>query len=329
MILLGSVSSDDQITLLMRRQWGLVSRQQLLAMGVSTNTIRRRLKHRHWQHAASGVYRLSGSTHADSWEERLMAACLQGAPHTVASHRSAACLWRLDDFFHRKPEPLQVTIPKGKELVVAKLEVRFTRAPVSKPATKHGIPCTPLPRTLIDLCMMVPLKQVEIALDSALRQRPSWRKWIGSETEKLPRKHPSRAVLLGLLNERDFTFDSKPELDLKDLLWSSGLRDAQVHFTIHDEITGQRLGNVDFCWPRLKLLIQFHGLGVHLRADRFRIDQRQVSQLAARGWTPIITTKDEIQRDPVGFIRNLQRAHELCCAREGLAPNLLKAGTIG
>lgn len=312
----------DQIVLLMRRQWGLVSRQQALSVGLASNTIYRRLARGEWQSAGPGVYRDAASTHAESWHERLMAACLQGAPHAVASHRSAACLWRLDDFFFRKPTPPEVTVPRGRVLAGSAVRVYASRSPVLKAATKTGIPCTPLPRTLIDLCSVVTHRELEIALDSALRFRPAWRSWVRKEVAALAQRHPARDPLLALIDERDYTFDSKPEVDVSHLLWSAGLwNGCHVHYPISDG--GLFIGEVDYCWPELRLFVQFHGLGVHLRADRLRIDAWQTSQLSARGWTPIVTTKQEVEQNPVGFVSNLQRAYLRCCEREGIVPNLV------
>lgn len=310
------MSSGDQIATLLKSQWGLISSQQVLALGLSRDAIRWRFKTGEWQHGpATGVYRIASSTHAGTWEERLMAACLQGGPDTVASHSSAASLWRLDGFTLRRPEPLQVTIPRGRSLVVPGVDVFVTRTPASK-ALRSGLPCTTLPRTLADLCLTHPDK-VEAAQESAIRTKRIWRLWIRTETDKLPRRHPARARLLALLEERSFTFDSTPEIDVNHLIWIAGLHEGvRVHYPIIED--GRFIGNVDFCWPHLKLFLQFHGADIHLRLDRWRLDLWQVSRLSARGWTPVLTTWVELRHQLDDFIANLQHAHRTCSQRLGL-----------
>lgn len=311
---------NDRVLLIMRRQYSLISRTQALEVGMTSSAVRNRLRNGEWQPVATGVYRASSSAHANTWPERLAAACLQGGPGTVASHASAGHLWNLDRFNGRRPQPPEVLIPHGRSLDVEGVRVHETRQPVLQWAKRLDIPCTNLPRTLVDLAVTHP-KDLESALDSALRFRSSWRRWIRSETQKLPGKHPGKQRLLKLLDERDFTFDSEPELTVKDLLWSAGLPRPRVHHVISDGAL--RIANVDFCWPELMLIVQVHGLASHLRAERFRLDQWQLSQLSARGWTLLVTTWHEISTHPVGFVTNTQRAYLRLCTERGIEPRLV------
>jgi hypothetical protein len=79
---------------LANRQFGLVSRSQALAAGLSQRAIGRRLQSSQWERLYPSVYRLPGAPR--SWEQKLMGALLWAGPEAALSHRSAAALWKLD-----------------------------------------------------------------------------------------------------------------------------------------------------------------------------------------------------------------------------------------
>ena len=80
---------EDLITDLAGRQHGLVTRAQLLALGVSPRGIEGRLRGRRLRAVHRGIYR-AGSV--ASLRERKMAAVLAAGRGAVVSHRSAAWL---------------------------------------------------------------------------------------------------------------------------------------------------------------------------------------------------------------------------------------------
>src|SRR5918912_1342665 len=70
------------------RQFGVLSRAQALQLGMSEQSIARRLGGRDWTSMCRNVYRITGFD--PSWRQVLMAGCLWGP--AIASHRSAASL---------------------------------------------------------------------------------------------------------------------------------------------------------------------------------------------------------------------------------------------
>src|SRR5687768_10837053 len=79
---------------LARDQYGLLTRPQALAAGMTPKQIRHRLDTGRWEVDHVSVYRLAPVP--VTWHQRLLSACLAGGPGAAASHRSAGELWQLD-----------------------------------------------------------------------------------------------------------------------------------------------------------------------------------------------------------------------------------------
>src|SRR5205807_3220779 len=84
----GGVSSDRSVAVLAESQYGLVTRAQARARGMSEDGIHRRLQAGHWERIHHGVYRLAGSQRSP--EQTVLGVCLAGGAGTFASHASAA-----------------------------------------------------------------------------------------------------------------------------------------------------------------------------------------------------------------------------------------------
>src|SRR5215213_2092555 len=86
-------SLDRTVAELARQQHAVVSRQQLLALGMGRRAIVGRLERGQLHEVFRGVYIVG--VRRISTKGRWMAAVLAGGQGAVLSHRSAARLWRL------------------------------------------------------------------------------------------------------------------------------------------------------------------------------------------------------------------------------------------
>ena len=78
------------------RQYGVVSRKQAIALGLSPFAISRRVMAGKLREVLPGVYAIPGVPR--SYCQRLMAAILWAGEGAVACHRAAASLYDLDGF---------------------------------------------------------------------------------------------------------------------------------------------------------------------------------------------------------------------------------------
>lgn len=103
-------------------QWGLVSRRQLLAYGVSQGGIAHRLRTGRLHRVHRGVYAFTAA--ALSPEGRWMAAVLACGDGAVLSHLSAAAAWRL--LRDEANRPVDVTVAGGGRRMASNPTARAT-----------------------------------------------------------------------------------------------------------------------------------------------------------------------------------------------------------
>ena len=126
----------QNIHLIAQKQHGLLTREQILACGLSDGDIRGRLKAGIWQRAYAGVYRVAGSR--QTREQAVLAACLAAGGKALASHETAAELHGLpggDGQIHITVVGRRILVPAAKVHVVTGLHVPDC-------AVKNGIPIT-------------------------------------------------------------------------------------------------------------------------------------------------------------------------------------------
>ena len=157
---------------LARLQHGVVTRRQLLALGMGRGAVRERLRRGQLHEVFRGVYvcGVRRITRRGRW----MAAVLAAGEGAVLSHRSAARLWRLMPVAAEWPEvscsPGRVVRRKG--MVGHEVDVRGDEWLV-----EGGIPVTSPFRTIFDLASVLGMRELERALHEAevrgLRDRVS------------------------------------------------------------------------------------------------------------------------------------------------------------
>jgi hypothetical protein len=158
---------DDRLDALAGTQLGLLTRQNVHAMGGSDEYIRTCLERRRWQALQAAVY-LTGSA-PPTWLQLQLASCLAAGPHAVSSHRASAALYWLDGACESVRE-IQVSPPFGPEPMKTIVH-RTLRWHPEQHTVRRGVPTTDINRTLMDYAAVVPPILAERALEDALRRR--------------------------------------------------------------------------------------------------------------------------------------------------------------
>jgi Protein of unknown function (DUF559) len=159
------------------RQHGVISRNQLLALGYGDGAIAHRVAQEALLPVHSRVFAVGhAQLHRRGW---WMAAVLAGGPGALLSHRSAAALWGLA----RPREMIQdVTVARGSRrgpaAVLAKPGLRepiaFHQPRTLDPrdrSSREGIPVTTVSRTLLDLAEVIDRVALRRAFEEAERLR--------------------------------------------------------------------------------------------------------------------------------------------------------------
>lgn len=297
-----SESPDQRIRVLARRQLAVFTYDQAILVGLSPYALSRRVRSGEFERLHRGVFRLSGIP--DSWEQRLLAACL--LTKGIASHRSAALLLELDGVARA---PIEVSVVgKGRK----------SRHPILLHNTQDlspwdvsslgPIPITTGARTLIDLGAVVDRETVERALEDALKRRLTSETQLSSRIRELEAKGRSGVgVIKSILDERGSgpPVESFLELKFLKILKSSGLQLPIKQYEIFD--TGRFVARVDFAYPVQKIIIEVDGFAYHSSPRELDRDRSRRNELTSLGWRVFQITWRQIQADPVGVIERLRK----------------------
>jgi len=190
-----------------RDQFGVINRSQLYAIGVSNHVLRNRLTTGEWEQLSPNTFRLASSSPCP--EQHLIAALLAVGPAAVASHQSAAWLWRMTD-------------PPGRHAIIVPrvVSTRPTGCDVHRPTefpaqivTVRNIPCTAPLRTVIDVAAVMPPPVVEEAVDRALASKLVTLEAIDAELARSARKgRPGLTALRRTLRWRTLPGSSQPSV---------------------------------------------------------------------------------------------------------------------
>lgn len=288
---------------LARRQYGFLTWKQALEAGLSPAVIARLVAEGHWRQVGGGLYQVSGV--APSWRGRLMSACLRGGEGTVISHRSAAALWGIEDF--GPPSTVDVTVPPQRRPRIP--GARVHRRSLARTKVRDGIPVTPIPETILDLCTLrseptIPLR----ALDDVRRLR-----LVSTfELERCRDEHSGRgqagSVQYRELLERRLGKTPPGTVfagEVLDLLVDSGLPEPEAEVWV--TIDGRRY-RIDLAYRRPKIAIECLGKIGHLNERAFEEDPVRSNDFALDGWLQLLVTYRRRQESPESVVAEVKTA---------------------
>ena len=275
---------------LSRRQFGLLTRQQLLNIGFSSSAITRAWERGELAPYLPNVWRVTAASRC--WEQRPLGAVLWAGEVTVASHITGAFLHEL--------------LPR----VVARIEITTTRWPTKRSgiAIHHssldptemvnirGIPCTGIYRTLVDLSATQPIDVVESALDTAIRtERVTFaqlREYGDSSSSRSVRGSALFKRLLSVRGEDEALSESEAESRFCRLMRKGRLPIGQRQAPR----PGTRGGRLDFYYPDQNLVIEIDGRKFHSGRREQTRDKRYDNELSIGGKRVLRLTWEDITR---------------------------------
>jgi very-short-patch-repair endonuclease len=269
---------------LARRQFGALTRRQLLALGFSPEAIDHRLESGRLRSLYRGVYAV-GAPAPWSREQRWMAAILCCGMGAMLSHRSAAALWRIGT----EGELIEITVPRRSEHRRPGLQVRGRPSLAEQDRARcRGIPVTAPARTLVDLATGLEESALERAINEADKRDLIHPDELRSSLRGFACE-PGVRALRKLLDRHTFRLsDSQLEVSFRRLALEGGLPVP---------LTGQEIGGcaVDFHWPRLDLVVETDGLRYHRTAASQAADRRRDQALVAAGMTVLRFTHRQVR----------------------------------
>ncbi len=162
---------DQAIADLARHQSGVVSRRQLIGLGLSSTGITKRISRRWLHRIVDGVYSVGHD--AVAREGRWAAALLFAGPTACLSHRTACYLWGIDKGAGRV-EVIRAFNRSNPRIANTRdpwLTVHRTRSLPEQDLTRHhGFPVTTVARALLDMTPRLTQTQLRNLLAAAERK---------------------------------------------------------------------------------------------------------------------------------------------------------------
>lgn len=278
-------------------QWGLVTREQALAAGLSRNAIDSRVKSGSWSAVHRGVFQLLPPE--DEWLAQVMAATL--AVDGAACGACAAALWRMDAF--DRPRPIQVVTSLDRRNLAGSVQVRRVNWLTPRLLTvRERVRVLNPVHTLLHLGDFAPRDEVEAALDFCLRRNVVTLSGLTDLCEEVPPRGstgPSvlRELLALRLPLRTHT-DSLLETRLLQRLRDFGFPSPALQYPIRD---GRHIAaRADLAFPKHRVLIE--AVGKHAHASELRQltrDCRRANAIALlRRWTVLSFTWEQVMFRP-------------------------------
>lgn len=264
-----------------RRQHGVVTRAQLLGLGMSVDAIRHRLDTGRLHELHRGVYAV-GRREIPRLGQ-LMAAVLACGPEARLSHRSGAELWGVRK---RADGPIEVSVPAASRPRCPGIRA-YRRANLRPPRLVQGIPVGDSVSILVDLATCLSAEGVEDAVNEADR--------LGLvATDRLPAllaahpRRPGRGRLRRILESQTFSrSQTKLERRFLPIARAAGLPKPAAQ---------ARLGRyrVDFHWPALGLVVETDGLTYHRTAADQAVDITRDQTHARAGLRTVRFTHSQV-----------------------------------
>jgi hypothetical protein len=303
---------DDAVADLIRHHYGIISRRQAMALGMTRHQVQHRLAVGEWVVVAPTVYRHRAV--AGSWSGEVLAHCLSA--DGLASHRSAAVLWDLDLIRRGTPE---IIVPRGRHLrregVIIHESTQFDRVDL---VLRQGIPTTGIERTLLDLAAVVSDTTALAAVDSARRKGlTSW-----AALDQALGRHARRGrdgtqrlrrVLLRLTGESPAAL-SGWSWQVAQLLQAHNLPEPVLEHVVRDA-AGRFVAQVDLAYPAVRLAMELDSITFHDNARSFVADRRRWNELSALGWTPLAFTYADFRYRPAEMVERVAEVYRRLSSR--------------
>jgi very-short-patch-repair endonuclease len=271
---------------------GVFSRADARSRGFSDKQIRDRVRTMVWHEILPAVYVHGGTpvTKRTQWR----AALVWGGSDSLLSHRCGGEHWEYDGVIALPKPDLLVPIeqhPRSPLVTVhrsGELEARDRRL-------SGGLRFTSPVRTLIDLAGVLSEEELEVALESARRQKLVTVSAVRDRLEPIAgRGRPGVGRLRALLDTLDGTAAAESILEVKvaRLLRATALPEPTRQHVVRLGLTRLRL---DFVWLPWRVALECDGKAFH----DFQRDRTRWRALAASGWRVLpVTWNDVHQRWP-------------------------------
>ena len=227
-----------------------------------------------------------------------MAAVLACGKEALLSHRSAAALW---GFGKERPGLIDISLARHSSLRRPGIRVHDRAGLWNRDiGSRLGIPVTRPIRTLLDIALELPDKQLERAINEADKLDVIDADTLRRSLDDYPGQ-PGIRHLRRILDEHTFRLsDDELERLFRPLAAAAGL---PIPLTKH--IVNKF--EVDFFWPDLGLVVETDGWRYHRTPSTQTRDALRFQTHTAAGLTPLRFSHYQVKYEPTHVRRILER----------------------
>jgi hypothetical protein len=226
----------------------------------------------------------------------ILAACLAGAPCTVASHHAAAWLWGSTQVL---PGQLEVTTTLAATRALQGVRTHTTAKLLPGDVTvRHGVPVTSPARTAVDVAPCLTPYLLAKFVDHLRRRRLATYPDIDRHLDALggrgrPGTRVLRAVLAPRLEGLD-AGDSDAEVHVVRTLVRHGVPRPEQNAQV---LAGPKVYVLDLAWPRWNIAVELDGFDPHgILRSTFDHDKERDLRLRRAGWEVIhVSTRTDLR----------------------------------
>jgi very-short-patch-repair endonuclease len=278
---------DARIAALAARQHGLVTRGQLVELGLGTSAIDERAKRGRLHRVHRGVYKVGypGLTR----NGQFMAAVLACGDGSALSHLSAAVLWGILADRGAMVHVTAETRRRVKGVVVHEGSLEGERV------RRQGIVITTVARTLVDLADVVPRRTLERAFDEA--------EYLRLDRTGLETRHgrQGQGLLTSVLAVHQ-PGTTRTRSELEELFLALCERHTLPRPEVNVGIEGYEC---DFVWRDARLVVETDGAAAHGTKRARERDPRRDARLMLAGWRVWRVSYVQVVREPRAVAREL------------------------
>ena len=228
-----------------------------------------------------------------------MAAVLAGGPGAVLSHRPAAALWRI----RKWQGSVDVTLPNSRRQRPG-ITWHMASLPADEITSVAGIPVTTVPRTLLDLAVVLDKHGVERAINEADVQRHTDPLSLPALLARYPRRRGGAAIRAVLAEGRIGTSVTKSELEERFVRFLADWGLPRPELNVSIAVRGGFV-EADCAWHSSRLIAELDGRAVHGTAAAFERDRARDRALGAAGWRVIRITWRQLTEETRALAEDL------------------------
>ena len=292
-------SIDGRIGDLAEAQYGVVSRRQLLWLGLGSGAIEDRVARGRLRRVQWGVYAVGHRPM--SRESRWMAAVLSAGPSAVLSHRSAGSLWRILPQMSILPEVTRETRCQTRSGL--KSHCGVLRA--DEVTRVDGIPVTSPPRTVLDIAASSTIGELEKALNEMEVRGITDELSIPDLLERYPRKRGSAKLRALLADEAAVRGVPREKLEERFAAALEGSDLPRPRRNADLVVRGHTI-EADCLWTKQRVIVELDGRAAHGTRRAFERDRERDRLLQVDGWRVVRITWRQLRDDVPAVLADLR-----------------------